>query len=226
MLSGIPSAGTALQAEQLRAAAAAQDIAHTSTEPPPVQPVGLDGSESGGVTARDHGPPPHQGAIVPTGRPLDLAIYGNGFFQVRTASGDVALTRTGTFRTDGAGQIVTAGGVGLIPPLSVPPIAMTITVSADGVVSGNGVTYGRIQLVDVPAPERLEPIGDGLFRPTVASGGTGPAAGARIEQAALEQSDGNLVQSTIDLASGRHSLAANMRELETQDELVRARLSL
>lgn len=226
MLSGITSATSALQAEQLRAAAAAHDIANANTPGHRVQPVSLEGSESGGVRARTEGPTPEQGPIAHTGQPLDLAIFGDGFFQVRMPNGEVALTRTGQFRTDGSGNVVMAGGVGLVPPLTVPPIAMSIHVSADGVVSGNGVTYGRIELVAVPAPERLEPLGGGLYRPTVASGGPRPDTTSRIEQGALEQSTTDVAVAGVDLMTARHSFAANVRSLEAQDELVRALLAL
>jgi flagellar basal-body rod protein FlgG len=226
MLPAITSASSALQAEQLRAAAAAHDIANANTPTHKVREVSLEGSESSGVKARDEGARHQQGHLLETGQPLDLAIYGNGFFQVRTSDGQLALTRTGKFRTDSTGQIVTAGGVSLIPPITIPPLGMQLTVSSDGVVSAGGIVYGRIQLVEVPAPERLEPIGDGLYRPTVASGGPTPSTSSRIQQGALEQSTTDVAAAGVDLMTAKHSFAANVRSLEAQDELVRALMSM
>lgn len=225
MLSGLSSSVSALHAEQLRAAGAAHDIANASTSGHRAGRVALE-EASPGVAARDAGASMAQGPIVATGQPLDLAIWGNGFFQIRGADGTVGLTRTGTFRTDSTGQIVTAGGAGLVPPISVPPLVGTLSVGPDGVVSSGGVSFGRIELVEVPAPERLERVGAGVHRPTVASGGPEPSTTSRIEQGALEQSNTDLVSSIVDLATGRHSFAANVHALESQDELVRALLAI
>lgn len=226
MLNGLSTSSSALAAEQARAAAAAHDIANANTPGHRQQVVALEAAENGGVKARDAGTNVAQGPIAETGQPLDLAIWGNGFFQIRGSDGQVALTRTGTFRVDTAGSVVTAGGAALVPPISVPPLIGPLTVGPDGVISAGGVNFGRIELVDVPAPERMQPLGDGMYRPTVASGGPTPSTTSRIQQGALEQSNTDLVAAGVDLMTSKHSFAANVRALEAQDELVRAILAI
>src|SRR5919107_2766938 len=96
-----------------------------------------------------------QGAFQQTGEPFDLAIGGEGYFQVRRAdTGQVALTRNGSFRLDANGQLVTAEGDRLVPPIQLPPNVdvKSVNVGGDGTVSIGGRRIGQIQLVTVPAP--------------------------------------------------------------------------
>src|SRR5215467_10108931 len=117
-----------------------------------------------------------QGDFVQTGNPLDLAIQGNGFFQVRMPNGEIAYTRSGNFHTDATGGLVTADGNPLEPAITIPAGATSITIGTDGTVTvtqpgqANAQQVGTIQIATFANPEGLNSIGQSLFMPTAASG--------------------------------------------------------
>lgn len=228
MLSGISTSASALLAEQQALAVTAHNVANASTPGFREVEVGREDAVPG-VRVRDAGVSTAQGPVAHTGGALDLAIEGNGFFQVREADGTTSLTRDGRFGVNAAGRIASASdGAELVPPIAVPAGARALSVAPDGAVSADGVALGAIEPVDVPAPERLLPTGDGRYAVTIASGGPGPsgAGGARVQQGALELSNTDIVTSSVDLTTGKHSLAANIRAIEAQDELARALLGM
>lgn len=230
MLSGMSTSTSALLAEQQALALVAHDLANANT--PAHRPTEVAREDTAaGVRLRDGGLSTAQGPIAQTGGPLDLAIDGNGFFAVRGAGGTVELTRDGRFGVNSAGRVAaTTDGAELVPPITVPSgvTVSALEVAQDGAVSAGGVALGTIELVDVPAPERLLPTGEGRYAVTVASGGPSPAAAgaSRVQQGALELSGTDIVTSSVDLTTGKHSFAANIRALETQDEVGRALLGM
>ena len=128
----------------------------------------------------------HDGALIHTGRPLDLALQGAGFFQV-TDGRQSFLTRNGQSVLGADGRAVDADGRALLGdsgPLSLGPGAVTI--GEDGAIRIDGQEAGRIGLVDVPADMSLEPVGNGLY--AMPDGVTGDAA-AKVHQGALEGSN-------------------------------------
>jgi flagellar basal-body rod protein FlgG len=171
-----------------------------------------------------------QGPLLETGSSLDLALEGAGFFQVRRADGSIALTRAGGFRLDASGAIVTAVGERLEPGIAVPASAGAgnlavaasagagnLAVAADGTVSAGGLVLGRIAVVDVPAPERLTPLGGGLFVPTVASGAPRPAEAA-IRQGYVEGANVDLAEEMVETIVSTHELAASAATVRAADE--------
>jgi len=82
-----------------------------------------------------------QGTVQKTDNPLDLAIQGNGFFQIQMPDGTLAYTRDGSFTKDANGLIVTANGYPLSPPITIPANAISVTISPDGVVTSGGEWY-------------------------------------------------------------------------------------
>src|SRR5262249_30648545 len=128
-------------------------------------------------------------------------IQGQGFFQVQLPNGDLGYTRSGTFHLDSQGAVVTADGNPLLPALSIPAGAKTITIGADGTVSvslpgqSQAQQVGSIQLALFANPGGLNSIGQNLFLPTTASGdavvGTpgGNEGLGSIQQGSLEQSN-------------------------------------
>ncbi len=117
-----------------------------------------------------------QGTLSNTSNPLDVAIQGNGFFQIRRASGELAYTRAGSFHLDREGNVVTLDGEALEPQITIPAGAQSITIAPDGTVSYQvpGQTAaqngGQIQLATFQNAAGLNSLGRNLYTPTDASG--------------------------------------------------------
>ena len=134
-----------------------------------------------------------QGPIQETGDPLDLAIEGEGYFQVKGPGGQPALTRDGSFAIDANGTIVNAEGNSLEPPIKLPAGVSPdeVKIGTDGSVSAGKRRLGQIKLVTVASPDHLLAGGGGTLTPTTASGTVQPVAptAAKIRQGALEGSN-------------------------------------
>jgi flagellar basal-body rod protein FlgG len=117
-----------------------------------------------------------QGNIQKTDNSLDVAVQGNGFFQVLLPDGTTGYTRDGSFQKDNQGQIVTADGYPVQPNITIPANALTVSIGTDGTVSitqsGTAATtqIGSIQLATFINPGGLQSIGQNLFLETAASG--------------------------------------------------------
>lgn len=115
-----------------------------------------------------------QGNLQQSGGNLDVAIKGNGFFQINTPDGGTAYTRDGSFKLDSQGQIVTNTGYLVQPGITIPANAQSVTIAADGTVSvglpgqAQPQTVGQIQLATFINPTGLEPMGGNLFAETAA----------------------------------------------------------
>jgi flagellar basal-body rod protein FlgG len=172
-----------------------------------------------------------QGDFQQTGNPLDLAIQGNGYFQVMTPSGQTAYTRAGSFHLDSQGNIVTADGDPLQPSLTIPADATSITVGADGTVSitqpGQTASQqiGQIQLATFPNPGGLNSVGNNLLLPTSSSGDaiTGNPGGSEglgtLVQGSLEQSNVNTVEEFIQMILAQRSYEANSQVAKAADQM-------
>lgn len=138
--------------------------------------AGVDGS--GRVDTKD-------GALMHTGRPLDVALQGSGYFQVQVGD-QVFLTRSGQFQRDANGALVDAGGhqvLGVDGPLMVD--SDDITIGEDGSLMSGKETVGQLSIVDVASADALSPVGSGLY---AASGDTAEGT-AHVFQGALEGSN-------------------------------------
>ena len=172
-----------------------------------------------------------QGDIQSTGNPLDLTIKGQGFFQIRLQSGEIAYTRSGTFHLDSQGNVVTAQGDPLEPAITIPADATSITIGNDGTVTvsqpgqQNAQQVGNIQLVMFPNPGGLNSVGDNLYLATTASGDpiSGTPGGAEglgtLQQGALEQSNVNVVEEFIQMILAQRSYEANSRVVQAADDM-------
>jgi len=172
-----------------------------------------------------------QGDFSQTGNPLDLAIQGEGFFQITLPSGELAYTRSGAFHLDNQGNIVTADGNPMDPGITIPPNATSITVGSDGTVSVTvpGQTQaqqvGTMQLAMFQNPGGLNSIGDNLFLATEASGdpivGTpgGTEGEGTIQQGYLEQSNVDVVEEFINMIVAQRSYEASSRVVQAADEM-------
>lgn len=173
-----------------------------------------------------------QGNITVTDNKLDLAMNGNGFFQITLPSGETAYTRDGAFQLNASGQIVTSNGYLLKPGITIQSNAQDITVSPSGQVqvkiAGNTVpsTVGQIEVAVFPNDAGLEAVGDNLYMETPASGnpvvGTpGSTAGfGRIIQGSLETSNVNVVQEITTLITAQRAYEMNSRVIKTTDEMM------
>lgn len=174
-----------------------------------------------------------QGATEQTGRPLDLAIEGDGFFQVQRPDGTVAYTRDGSFTLSEGGNLVTGGGYLVLPGVTVPADASGIGISADGIVTatvGNGnapVEIGRIELARFLNPSGLMAIGENQYVETAASGM--PLAGApqeegfgRVIQGSLEASNVEIVQEMTDMIAAQRAYEINAKAINAGEEMMRA----
>ncbi|MFM7459374.1 MAG: flagellar basal-body rod protein FlgG, partial [Burkholderiales bacterium] len=117
-----------------------------------------------------------QGNLQQTGNNLDMAINGNGFFQVQMPDGTTGYTRDGSFRLDAQGQLVTSNGYPLIPAMTIPPTAQSVTIAPDGTVSvtlpgtAASTQVGTIQLANFVNAAGLSAVGQNLFTETASSG--------------------------------------------------------
>jgi len=172
-----------------------------------------------------------QGDMSATGNPLDLAVEGQGFFQVLLPSGDTGYTRSGAFHLDAQGNIVTADGNAMQPSITIPQGATSITIGSDGTVSATLVgqqaaqQVGNIQLALFANPGGLNSIGKNLFLATTASGdptlGTpgGTDGLGEIQQGYLEGSNVSVVDEFIQMIVAQRSYEANSRVVKAADEM-------
>lgn len=172
-----------------------------------------------------------QGNILQTENSLDVAISGRGFFQILMPNGDINYSRDGSFKLNSTGQVVTNGGLELEPAITVPPDAISITIGRDGTFSvlqpGNPtpVQLGQIQLADFVNPTGLEPIGENLFRESVASGapiiGTpGEEEYGSLFQGSLETSNVNVVEELVNMIETQRAYEMNSKAISTTDEML------
>jgi flagellar basal-body rod protein FlgG len=172
-----------------------------------------------------------QGNLQQTGNNLDMAIQGNGYFQVTLPSGDTAYTRDGTFGLSPAGTIVTADGYTVLPGITVPTNATSISVNGSGqvqaTISGQTAptTLGQLQLAAFPNPAGLDSQGDNLFIETAASGN--PATGTPASpgfgstmQGFIETSNVNVVTEITNLITAQRAYEMNSKVITTSDDML------
>lgn len=170
-----------------------------------------------------------QGTPQETGKELDLAINGNGFFQVQMPDGTTAYTRDGTFSRDGTGQMVTAGGLPLLDGITVPAEASKVSISKSGVVeffaNGESIGTSQINIASFINPAGLEPMGENLYRETPASGA--PQAGTpstnnlgSIMQCYLESSNVNVVEELVTMIQTQRAYEMNSKAISTTDQML------
>lgn len=172
-----------------------------------------------------------QGDYQQTQNELDMAIEGDGFFQVLQPNGEIAYTRAGAFKMDSQGRVVTSDGYPLDPEMSIPPDASSITIGADGTVSitqggaSEASEVGTIQVSRFPNPAGLNAIGRNLFLPTTASGtaetGTpGESGFGTIAQGYLELSNVSVVEEMVNMIIAQRAYEINAKAIQTADDML------
>ena len=171
-----------------------------------------------------------QGSLKHTGRSLDLAISGNGFFQLTLPDGSTGYTRDGSFTVDQNGLMVTSQGYTLEPQITVPQESLGLSVGTDGTVNADigdpqPSNLGQITLVNFINPSGLKALGGNVYKETTASGD--PQQGApgelgfgEIQANFLEISNVNVAEEMINMIIGQRAFEATSRSVRTADQIL------
>lgn len=236
MLEGLYSAASGMAAQQTRLDAITNDLSNVSTTGYQSTIVGFNdllyssgGASSGstvatgaGAAAQVIGRSQLQGAIQDTGLPLDVAIEGEGYLEVRRPDGTIGLTRNGSLQTDAAGRVTTKDGLLLQPPITIPSgvSLKDVTIDSDGTVHAGARRLGTMTIVTVAAPDRLLADGDSLFSATAASGPIRPATGSTLRQGALEGSNVDIADAMVDMMDAQRSYSLASKAIQFQDQVL------
>jgi flagellar basal-body rod protein FlgG len=178
------------------------------------------------------------GSLEQTSRPLDLAIEGEGYFQVQLPNGNTAYTRDGSFQISDQGMLVTNSGYAVQPQIRIPRDTTNVAISASGVVTAQGVgganatqELGRIELARFANPAGLQSMGENMFAETPASGQ--PARGfpqddglGRVAQGYLESSNVEIVQEMVDMISAMRAYEINSKAIKNSEDMSQVANSL
>jgi flagellar basal-body rod protein FlgG len=172
-----------------------------------------------------------QGNLQQTGNSKDVAINGNGFFQVQMPDGTTAYTRDGSFQTNAQGQLVTSSGYPVIPAITVPVTATSLTIGSDGSVSitqpnsSNSTQIGTMQLATFINPAGLGAQGENLFSETSSSGtpnssAPGSNGSGSLQQGYVETSNVNVVQELVNMIQTQRAYEINSKAVTTSDQML------
>jgi len=172
-----------------------------------------------------------QGDYQHTKNELDVALEGDGFFQVMQPSGEIAYTRAGAFKISSEGEIVTSDGFLMEPEISIPLDSLSISIGLDGTVSvleagqAEASEVGTIELVKFVNPAGLNSIGKNLYLQTSASGdpvtGTAGEDGlGTIAQGFLEMSNVSVVDEMVNMITAQRAYEVNSKAIQASDEML------
>lgn len=172
-----------------------------------------------------------QGNLQQTGNSKDVAIQGQGFFQVLMPDGTTAYTRDGSFQSDNQGQLVTSSGFVIQPAITIPANAQSITVGRDGTVSVTQpgsvapVQVGSLQLATFVNPAGLMALGENLYVETAASGtpGTntpGTNGAGLLVQNFVETSNVNVAEELVNMIQTQRAYEINSKAITTSDQML------
>lgn len=234
MLEGLYSAASGMEAQQQQFDTISGDMANLDTPGYQSTIVGFHdllysngnyGSTvptGAGSAAQVVGRDQSQGAINHTGQPLDVAVQGEGFIEVRRFDGTIGLTRNGRLELNAKRQLTNQQGMLVQPPITIPANVPTdhVSIASDGTVSAAGQRVGKISLVSVPAPDGLVADGDGVFSATAASGAIRAARGVSVQQGALEGSNVNLGSEMAKMMSAQQEYAMGSQAIQYQAQML------
>jgi flagellar basal-body rod protein FlgG len=174
-----------------------------------------------------------QGSLEQTGGDLDIAIEGDGFFEVTLASGEPAFTRDGSFKRTAEGLVVTNDGSPLAGDLTVPNDALRVSINASGEVFAffdgdpDGSLIGEVELASFANQKGLEAIGGNLFKATAASGEAlrgvpGEEGRGQLRQGYLEESSVDVVQQIAELIEAQRGYELNSKVITAADQMLAA----
>jgi flagellar basal-body rod protein FlgG len=172
-----------------------------------------------------------QGNLNQTGNALDLAINGNGFFQVLMPDGTLAYTRDGSFQVSATGQVVTATGFVVQPAITIPQGAQSVTIGLDGTVqvllAGQSApsTVGTVQLANFVNPAGLQANGQNLLSESASSGTAqtgqpGVNGLGSLQQGYTESSNVDVVEEMVNMIETQRAYEMNTKAIETNDQML------
>jgi flagellar basal-body rod protein FlgG len=165
-----------------------------------------------------------QGNVEQTGKPLDIAIQGDGFFQIKRVDGEIAYTRAGNFQKDSEGNLTDASGHFIEPPIKIPEFAKSVSIDAEGKVlvqesdSSEALEVGQITIARFSNPSGLQSIGQNLFVETASSGE--PVVGVPGRDNAGTLAQGALEFSNVDIISEMMRMVITQRAFEIVSKLI------
>jgi flagellar basal-body rod protein FlgG len=172
-----------------------------------------------------------QGAIVNTQNPLDMAITGEGYFQIAKADGTITYTRDGSFKLSATGQLVNSSGNLLQPAITIPNTASSVTMGRDGTVSielaaGGSQVIGQVQLARFVNPSGLQSMGQNQLKETPASGAPqvlqpGLNGAGTLMQGSLEASNVNVVEEMVNMIETQRAYEINSKAISAVDGMLR-----
>ena len=172
-----------------------------------------------------------QGNLQQTGGNLDVAIKGQGFFQIQLPDGTTGYTRDGAFQVDANGQLVTNTGFAVQPGITIPPNATSVTIAPDGTINVTAAgqsaqrSLGQLQLASFVNPAGLDPRGSNLYAETAASGtpntgAPGSDALGVLQQGHLEGSNVNVVEELVSMIATQRAYELNSKAIQTSDQML------
>ena len=234
MLEGLYSAASGMEAQQQQFDSISNDMANLDT--PGYQSTilgfhdllysngnyGSNVATGAGAAAEVVGRDQTQGAIQQTGQPLDVAIGGEGYLEVRRPDGTIGLTRNGALQLNDKRQLTTQSGMLVQPPITIPAGVdpSQVSIASNGTVSVGKQTLGKLSLVDVPAPDGLVADGDSVFSATAASGALKAAKGATLQQGALEGSNVNMGDEMSKMMAAQQQYAMGSQAIQYQAQML------
>lgn len=171
------------------------------------------------------------GDFQQTENELDLAIEGQGFFQVTLPDGNEAYTRSGAFKKDSTGKLVTSDGYPMTPEIVIPEGATSITIGKNGTVDvildgeDTPTEVGNIELIRFGNPSGLKSLGRNLYAETPTTGnplsGTpGEEGFGMLSQGFLEGSNVNIMEEMVNMIAGQRAYEVNSKAIKTADEML------
>ncbi len=172
------------------------------------------------------------GTMQTTGNSLDLALDGDGYFQVQLPGGQLGYTRAGNFSRSAEGLLVTSEGYQVQPGITVPQGASAITIGTDGTVSATvpgqtePATLGQIQVASFPNSAGLKATGDNYLVETAASGAAnlgvaGQEGRGNVRQGMLEGSNVNVVEELVDMIETQRAYEVNSKMISASDDMLK-----
>lgn len=173
-----------------------------------------------------------QGSMNQTGNSLDMALDGDGYFQVQLPGGQLGYSRAGNFSRSPEGLLVTAEGYQVMPGITIPEGTTQITVGQDGTVSAtvpgqtDSQNLGQIQTASFANSAGLESMGDNYLRETAASGAAnlgvpGQDGRGKVRQGMLEASNVNVVEELVDMIETQRAYEVNSKMISATDDMLK-----
>ncbi|EZP55495.1 MULTISPECIES: flagellar basal-body rod protein FlgG [Sphingomonas] len=173
-----------------------------------------------------------QGSLTQTGNAYDLALDGDGYFQVQLPGGNLGYTRAGNFSRSPEGLLITSEGYQVMPGITVPANATSVSIGTDGTVTAQipgqneGTNLGQIQVASFPNPTGLQSTGDNYLKETASSGAAnmgipGQDGRGNVRQGSLEASNVNVVEELVDMIETQRAYEVNSKMISSSDEMLK-----